>query len=275
IALIFVAFLPYSYDPAGPFEILPSQGSEVIARTDGVIVDVMVHEGDWVSAGQVLAHLSSSDQQRDVAFRREELDRAETRLAQLGDNTSNSDQNEPVQTVERESARNEVERLRLQLDHDQTQLDHTTVRAPAVGFVTTPNPQFLTGVWLNAGEKFLQIDDTKVVEAEIEISQDDIALIKPGAKVRLRPWSERDREIVGRVTDVAPTSLDKADNSVRGAAEAAGNAGMLLPAAMTGNELTPASVNEDNNAVGVDESAASVETSRRHTVSRRERGQTA
>src|SRR5208282_3860414 len=29
IALIFVAFLPYSYDPAGPFEILPSQGSEV------------------------------------------------------------------------------------------------------------------------------------------------------------------------------------------------------------------------------------------------------
>ena len=69
--------------------------------------------------------------------------------------------------------------------------------------MTTPEAQFLTGVWLNAGDVFLQIDDTRVVEAEIEIPQNDIALIKPGAKVWMRPWSERHREIVGRVIELA------------------------------------------------------------------------
>src|SRR5262249_11036407 len=60
VALIIIAFLPCSYDPAGPFEILPTQRSNAIARTDGEIVDIMVREGDWVNVGQVLAHLSSS-----------------------------------------------------------------------------------------------------------------------------------------------------------------------------------------------------------------------
>jgi hypothetical protein len=70
--------------------------------------------------------------------------------------------------------------------------------------VTTPNAQLLTGVWLGAGDKFLQIDDTNVVEAEIDIPQGDIGLIKPGAKVWLRPWSGDGQEFAGSVTQIAP-----------------------------------------------------------------------
>jgi HlyD family secretion protein len=67
---------------------------------------------------------------------------------------------------------------------------------------------------LNAGDEFLQIDDTKVVDAEIEIPQGDISLVKPGAKVRLRPWSEGNGEIVGSVTAVAPSAMDKVHNEI-------------------------------------------------------------
>jgi hypothetical protein len=84
-------------------------------------------------------------------------------------------------------------------------LERTTIRAPAAGAVTTPNTQFLTGTWLNVGDEFLQIDDTSIVEVEIGIPQGDIALVKVGAKVWLRPWSEGEREIIGEVTEVAPT----------------------------------------------------------------------
>ena len=56
VVLVPVSFLPYSYDPAGPFKILPAQRSEAVAQIDGQVADIAVREGDWVNAGQVLAH---------------------------------------------------------------------------------------------------------------------------------------------------------------------------------------------------------------------------
>ncbi len=265
VALIVVAFLPYAYDTAGPFEILPSQGSEVTARTDGQVVDVMVHEGDRVDAGRVLAHLSSADQQRDVGLTREELARAETRLGQL--QKQGSDQ-ELV-----EEARGEVERLHRQLDNDEAQLDRTTLRAPVSGLVMTPNPQFLTGAWLNAGDKFIQIADTKVLDAEIEIPQDDIALVKRGAKVRLRPWSERDQEIVGHVISVAPAGADIAEGNTRGAAASAANTGNLMGAARIRQEPSATPADENSSAVDADELATNVGARWRRALSRRELAQ--
>jgi len=201
--LIGVMFLPSSYDPAGPFKILPLERVEAVAGTDGEVVDVTVREGDWVNAGQVLAHFSSTVQQRDVALTRKNLEDAEARLAQV---TAND--------LKHDAAQAEVERLRSQLDYDEGQLERTAIRAPGAGFVTTPNAQLLTGVWLNAGDNFLRIDNTKVVEAEIEIPQGDISLVKPGDQVRLRPWSESNREIVGRVTAIAAAAADSVDDGI-------------------------------------------------------------
>lgn len=215
VVLVPVSFLPYSYDPAGPFKILPAQRSEAVAQIDGQVADIAVREGDWVNAGQVLAHLSSSDQQRNVDLARQDLKDAETRLAQLGEEQSGRSKVEPPSSdMQREFAHSEVERLRDQLDSDEAGLERTTVRAPAAGFVTTPNAQLLTGVWLDAGDKFLQIDDTNVVEAEIDIPQGDIGLIKPGAKVWLRPWSEDGQEFVGSVTQIAPFASIADDDEV-------------------------------------------------------------
>ncbi len=211
---VLVSFLPYSYDPAGPFKILPTQRSEAVAQTDGQVADIAVREGDWVNAGQVLAHLSSSDQQRNVDLARQDLKGAETRLAQLGGEQSGQSKVEPPSSdTQRGFAQGEVERLRDQLDSDEARLEQTTVRAPAAGFVTTPNAQLLTGVWLGAGDKFLQIDDTNAVEAEIDIPQGDIGLIKPGAKVWLRPWSADSQEIVGSVTQIAPFASGADDDA--------------------------------------------------------------
>jgi multidrug efflux pump subunit AcrA (membrane-fusion protein) len=223
VALIAVMFLPHAYDPAGPFKILPVQRSEAVAQTDGEVVHAAVREGNWVNAGQVLAKLSSLKQQRDVDLTRRNLQDAETWLARLEETKLVLRQrpDEPIHSgaalhSEREAARDEVERLRKQLDRDQAELERTTIRAPAAGFVTTPNAKLLIGVWLNAGDKFVQIDDTKIVEAELEIAQDDIALVKPGAKVRLRPWSDEGRELVGCVSGIAPSVLDEPNrNDIR------------------------------------------------------------
>jgi hypothetical protein len=66
------------------------------------------------------------------------------------------------------------------------------------------------GTWLNAGDEVLQIDDTRNLEARIEIPQGDIDLVRQGETVRLRSWSERSGDIAGRVIEIAPEAKQNA-----------------------------------------------------------------
>ena len=83
VVLLVLAFQPYKYDAGGEVVILPVSKAQAIARTDGEIIEVLVAEGDRVSRGQVLAQLSSWDQERQVAVTQTDLIAAEANLARL------------------------------------------------------------------------------------------------------------------------------------------------------------------------------------------------
>jgi RND family efflux transporter MFP subunit len=259
--LLAVAFLPYRYRAAGTFETLPAQRTVVAVRTSGVVEQVLVREGDWVAANQVLAKLSSEEQQRDVAITSAELQRAKAQLALFGGSTTTTKDDSALEQsladalgdeadsasrkkdassanyartqVER-AARAEVERLTRKLAHDRDQLAQTNVRAPKEGRVMTPNVQFLTGTWLRRGSEFLSLEDTRTLEAEISIPEADIGLIKVGDKVQLRPWSDQDGEIVGTVTEIAPAAQSKQHGQMVRVRASLSNPGDSLRPAMSG-----------------------------------------
>ena len=54
-----------------------------------------------------------------------------------------------------------------------------------------------------------QLDDTRIVQAEIDMPETDISLIRPGDKVRVKAWGYTDREIPGTVTDVSPAAEER------------------------------------------------------------------
>ena len=83
VILVVLAFQPYQYDAGGQVVILPVSKAQAIARAEGEIIEVMVAEGDQVSRGQILAQLSSWDQERQVAVTRTDLNAAEANLARL------------------------------------------------------------------------------------------------------------------------------------------------------------------------------------------------
>jgi RND family efflux transporter MFP subunit len=225
-ALLAIAFLPYRYDAGGKFEILPTQRTVVSVRTSGEVQQVLVREGDWVKANQLLAKLSSDDQQRAVIITSAELERAKAQLAQFGNNTTG--QNDPaleqsaaaadsasakkdnyIRTEAERAARAEVERLTHKLAYERDQLAQTDVHAPKEGRVMTPNVHLLTGTWRLRGSELLTLADTRTLEAEINLPEADIGLVKVGDKVRMRPWSDDDREMTGTVTEIAPTAQAK------------------------------------------------------------------
>lgn len=82
IALIvaIVCILPYPYSASGEFEILPRDRADVRALVAGDVREVLVKEGEAVSAGQVVARLDASAQRARVAASEAELARLESEL---------------------------------------------------------------------------------------------------------------------------------------------------------------------------------------------------
>jgi hypothetical protein len=156
--------------------------------------------------------------QHNLTFTREELASAELRLAheQSG---ARANQNAIAE------ARSEVERLRLQLASDQDKVDRASVRAMVPGVVTTTEFRLSVGKWTKLGDTLLEVDNTNVLHAEIEIPEDDIDLVKAGAKVLLRPWANQDSQIVGRVASIGSSALAQARLSRNELAMAEGAAG--------------------------------------------------
>jgi multidrug resistance efflux pump len=267
-ALLAVAFLPYMYEASGTFQILPTNRVTATARTEGEVVEILVREGSWVEKDQIVAKLSSWDQQRDVDVTRAELEKAKADLAELeagpkpeqvalAERQVDSAQSkvtfdkaqadraaqlvksgtisqkdwEQANTAyetdvaelnvakanlelvksgatdaELDAAKAEVDKLTHQLAYYEDQLERTNIRATAAGRVITPNVELLGGTWLKTGAEFLQLDDTRVVQAQIDMPETDISLIRPGDKVRVKAWSFTDREIPGTVTEVSPAA---------------------------------------------------------------------
>ncbi len=83
IGALIVAFLPYGYETGGQVTILPAERGYSVARSDGEIAHVYVEQGQFVTAGTVLAELSNWDQTSNIAISEAKLAGATASLAKL------------------------------------------------------------------------------------------------------------------------------------------------------------------------------------------------
>ena len=262
--LLAVAFLPYRYQAAGTFEILPTQRTVVTVRTAGEIDQVAVHEGDWVVANQSACETFDQGsaarrlyRQFGIAAcqgatrsvrRRQETGRDKGAASDLERSIADAIGDEPdtatdkdavtaanyAKTQAERTARTEVERLTRKLAFARDQLADTTVRAPTAGRVMTPNVSLLTGTYLHRGAELLTLEDTHTLQAEINLPEADVGLVKVGDNVRLRPWADEDREIVGKVTGIAPAAQTKSYGTIVRVGASIPNTEDSLRPAMTG-----------------------------------------
>ncbi|SMY09271.1 efflux RND transporter periplasmic adaptor subunit [Flavimaricola marinus] len=128
LGLLIFAFQPYAYEAGGQVEFLPEARGQAVARTDGEIIDVLVREGDMVSRGQVLARLSSWDQEQAVAITRTQLQAAEAELTRLLEGAS---------PEEIEVARRQLESAEASVEFSQAEADRArTLAESGVGSQT-------------------------------------------------------------------------------------------------------------------------------------------
>jgi RND family efflux transporter MFP subunit len=169
--------VPWRLRIAGPARILPGHRASVTAGVDGVVAAVLKHEGDQVSAGDVIATLKDESYQASLAQARSTLAIAESDMAR------HRETGDAGALFDAQSRRDE---LRAKIALAQEEFGRTRLRAPVSGVIVTPRIEERVGQFFRRGDELCVIADVHTVIAEVAVPEADISLMAPGQPALLK-----------------------------------------------------------------------------------------
>lgn len=182
----------------GTSNLVAEAEADVVTKTSGVVLQIMVEEGDKVVAGQVLARLDSDRQ-------RLNMKQSEANLRKL-----ENDFKRQQEMIQRKLISQDVyDRSRYDLDtqraaHDiaKLELSYTEIRAPIGGVVSKRNVKVGNLIQLN--QPLFKIDDFDPLEAMIDVPEREMRLIKAEQPVQMLVDALPDTVFTGTVARVSP-----------------------------------------------------------------------
>lgn len=203
----------------------PRGESQVVAKTSGVALSVLVEEGQSVRAGQALVRLDPDRLRLAVA-------QAEAQMRKLENNYRRSQQLVAQQMI----SANDVDQIKYDLDNARAQhrlatleLSYTTVTAPISGVIASRSIK--TGNFVQINTPIFRIVDNSQLEATLNVPEREIATLKAGQPVTLSADALPGRSFTGVVDRISPV-VDSGSGTFRVIAAFAG--GDLLQPGMFG-----------------------------------------
>jgi len=192
--VLFLSAFPLPMRVAGDATVAPQHIVTVAAPVDGVVSSVLAHEGQRVSAGEVLGEMNDWQW-------RTELISAEAKFQQA----SLAMQSDLARGAPQSGAdRTQAEFMRAEVARAQARLENAQFRSPIEGVVVTPDLQNLSGKRLDAGNTFAQVLDLSSAIVQVAIPERDLVLMKPGEEVAIKLDSYPQRTFRGRISIVSP-----------------------------------------------------------------------
>lgn len=178
-ALLVGLFIPMGWGaPSGPVAVIRN-AVQVIPSVSGEVTDVPVAANTPLKEGDVLFRIDPTTYKAEVDTIEAQLRFAELRLSQFAE-LRNRDTGRSFDVQQRES---EVEQLRARLDGAKWNLDRTSVRAPADGYVT--NLGLRKGARVTAQTPVMAFIDTSETILGMEIPQIYARYVEAGQPVEL------------------------------------------------------------------------------------------
>jgi HlyD family secretion protein len=209
---------------------------DVVSSVVGKVLEVAAEEGDRVERGQVILRIDPAERKalleqakaaRASAAAREELARAELRqtelelvrvqgLSEQGLATAQGlEQAETARDVARArltAAAQEVVDARARVDHAQTELDRTVIRAEIPGVVVRmaveEGENVLAGDLYNIGSAIVTVADLSRMEAQILVDETEVVHVRPGQRARVEVDAFPGVEIAGAVVEVGNSAYE-------------------------------------------------------------------
>jgi RND family efflux transporter MFP subunit len=194
-AVLFLIFVPLPLRVAGNAVVTPQHRALIQPEMDGVVKRVLVHEGQAVRRGTVLAEMDDWNFRRDVASAQSKYDLAVSAMggALAANNTSEAG----VQQAQVAFWNSELERTR-------ERLEQTRLRSPIDGVVGTPQVENFAGRKLDAGDTLAEIIDSSRATIDVAVDEQDLRLLHPGQPAAVKLESFPTRTLHGLVSIVSP-----------------------------------------------------------------------
>lgn len=176
----------------------PRAEAQVVARTSGVAMKVLVEEGQVVRAGQPLIRLDPDRARLAVA-------QTAAQLRKLENNYHRAEQlvgQRMVSASDVDQLRYDTENMRAQHQLAQLELSFTTVVAPISGVVASRSIK--DGNFVQINTPVLRIVDNARLEAVLNVPERELATLKAGQPVSLVADALPGRTFEGQVDRVAP-----------------------------------------------------------------------
>ncbi len=180
-------------------QIAPLERAPVVSASGGVVDEVYVRKGEWVTAGQPLARLVNAELELTMVELRYRLERTTAELAALESGRPSAT------TGELRDARAQLADRTEALEAARAALAALGVRSPLAGRVVSV--PVAPGAPVDRGQVLATVVDYSRLVLKVLIHEEDVGRVRPGdpATVRLAAWP--DRAYAAVVTAVWPEAV--------------------------------------------------------------------
>ncbi len=194
----------------------------VVARVAGEVVELLVEEGDYVVAGQVLARLDGERLRLEMLAAQANLKRARTEF----DRNVDLSRRGLISASMFDNLQYELDALEATYELKKLYYDYSKIRAPIAGIVASREVK--PGQHLNANDVAFRITDTSELIAYLQIPQTELTKFSVGHAVNIEVASMPGVRFPATIERIGPT-IDTRNGTFRATAMIDNAAGNLAP----------------------------------------------
>lgn len=173
--------IPVPMSALAPCEIVPREPHVVTAPIEGVVKKVRIAPNDPITRGQPLIEFERTNLENGFAVADRELRVAEAKVKRANQEAFSTRDGRRELAV----ARAERDVKAAERSYARELLNQSEVRAPVAGLAVFNDRKDLIGRPVKIGERLMEIADTNRFWFRIEMPVADVALLKPGAEVKV------------------------------------------------------------------------------------------
>lgn len=185
-----------SYTGTAPLE-APVE-AQVVAKTSGVALKVLVEEGDTVHAGQTLVQLDSARAQLQAAQSAAQMHKLQNQFARA----EKLAKEQLIAAADYDQIRYDLANARAANRLANLELSYANVKAPIDGVVALVSPK--TGNFVQINTPIVRIVDSSVLEAVLNVPERELATLTQGLPVQLKVDALPGKTFKGRVDRISP-----------------------------------------------------------------------
>jgi len=217
-----VANSPINASYNGTASLVADHEAQVASKTTGVLIKVLVEEGQSVQQGQLLAELDNSTATASVAQAEAQMNKADATFAYA----EQSIKKQLISKREYDQANFDMQTQKAALQTARLQLAYTRITAPVSGVIAERSVK--VGNLIQVNQNLFRIVGMDPLQAVLNVPERQLGILKAHQAVQLEADALPGKQFTGNILRIAPV-VDPASGTFRVTCEFHDKTGLLKP----------------------------------------------